>query len=153
LLAALLLACSLPQAAQAQGVRITKLSDVNFGTIANLQVNNQIAQSICVFSNSTGRRYNVRAVGSGGAGAFTLAGGPFTLAYDVLWNQTSGQTNGTQLTPNVTLTGLASVATQRQCNSGPPTSASLIVLLRGTTLSQARQGSYTGTLSITIAPE
>jgi hypothetical protein len=35
----------------------------------------------------------------------------------------------------------------------PPASASLIVVLRGSQLAQARQGSYSGTLTLLIAAE
>jgi hypothetical protein len=95
----------------------------------------------------------VQATGSGSGGAFTLASGSASLAYEVQWSQVSGQTSGTQLSPNVALTGQVSSATQPSCNSGPSTSASLIVILRSAQLSAAAAGSYSGTLTLLVAPE
>jgi hypothetical protein len=75
------------------------------------------------------------------------------LAYDVEWSGQSGQSSGTALSPNVALTGQTSSATQQFCNSGPSASASLVVVLRGSELSRARQGNYSGTLTLLIAAE
>ena len=151
--AAAMFACLCAAPAGAQNVRITKLGDVDFSTIANLAVDSSRSQSVCAFSNSATRGYNIRASGSGTAGAFTLADGAQTLSYEVQWNAGSGQPSGTSLSPNVALTGLVSSATQQQCNSGPSTSASLIVLLRSAALGGATAGTYNGTLTIVLAPE
>ena len=144
-----------PAALQAQSnrVRITKLSDVNFGTLANLGVDAIMAQNICVFANTTGRRYRVQGTGSAPGGAFALTSGGSLLPYEVQWSASSGQSSGTQLTSGVGQTGLVSAATQQACNSGPATSASLIILLRSTTLSSARAGSYSGTLTLVIGAD
>lgn len=141
-----------PASAQSNNVRITGLTDVTFGSLTGFS-DVVSAQSVCAFSNTATKGYRVTATGTGASGAFTLASGVDTLAYEVQWNGSSGQTSGTALTPNVPRTGLISSATQQQCNSGPATSASLIVLVRGTTLTSATAGSYSGTLSITLGPE
>jgi hypothetical protein len=149
-----LAACAWPSAALAgNNVRITALSDVSFGTLASLSSDAVRSQSLCVFSNSPTNGYHVQATGSGSGGAFTLASGSASLAYEVQWAQVSGQTSGTQLSPNVALTGQVSSATQPSCNSGPSTSASLIVILRSAELSAAAAGSYSGTLTLLVAPE
>jgi hypothetical protein len=57
------------------------------------------------------------------------------------------------LSPNVALTGQTSSATQQFCNSGPASPASLILVLRGSELARARQGNYSGTLTLLIAAE
>lgn len=139
--------------ASAQKVRIDGLVDVNFGTIANLTVDSRQSQSLCVFSQSANGGYNIRAFGSGAGGAFGLASGANSLAYEVQWSAASGQTSGIMLTPNTTLTGLTSVATHQACNNGPPTSASLIVVLRAADLTGAIAGTYSGTLTLVVAPE
>lgn len=141
------------QHAYAQRVRITNLSDVNFGTISNLSANISRSQSICVFADSGTRGYNIRAIGSGASGAFTLADGAQTLSYEVQWSSSSGQTPGARLTPNVPLMGLTSTATHQFCNSGPATSARLILILRSGVLSNATAGSYSGSLTLVVAPE
>lgn len=142
-----------PTSAAAQRVRITNLADVNFGLIANLQADSRRSQSICVFSNSSGSAYSVTASGSGPGGAFALANGSSSLAYNVEWSPQSGQTSGTLLTANAALTGQTSAATHQFCNSGPPTSASLTIVLRAFDLSQAREGNYSGSLTLLIAAE
>ena len=151
-LAAALLAAGQAQA-QSNNVRITKLSDVAFGSLANLGVDATSAQSICVFAHTGSSGYRVTATGSAPGGAFALSSGASLLAYDVQWSASAGQTSGTQLSPNATLTGLSSSATQQTCNNGPATSASLIVVLRSVELTSATAGSYTGTLTLLIGPE
>lgn len=142
-----------PSPASAQKVRITNLSDVDFGLIANLQAETRRSQSICLYSTSVGNAYSVAASGSGPSGSFALANGSSSLAYDVEWSQQSGQTSGTLLSANGILTGQTSAATHQFCNTGPATSASLTIVLRAPELSQAREGSYSGSLTLLIAAE
>lgn len=141
-----------PMPAHAQQARINKLADVAFGTVTNFAADLKNSQNICVFSSVATRRYRVTATGSGTSGAFTLASGAKSLAYEVQWSASSGQTSGTSLTSGVALTGLVSSATRSGCTSGPTTSASLITIIRATNLSSATAGSYTGTLTLIVAP-
>jgi hypothetical protein len=134
-------------------VRITSLSDIAFGTVANLSADAVQSESLCVYANTATNGYNVRAFGSGGAGAFTLASGANNLPFEVQWSAAAGQSSGVQLTPNVALSGQVTSATQQTCNSGPATSASLVVILRTAALSSAAAGSYSGSLTIVIGPE
>src|SRR5262249_47505845 len=90
-----------------QTVRITKLSDLSFGTINNLLVDARQSENVCVYSSSATRGYNVTATGSGG-GAFQLVSGAATLAYEVQWNSSSGQSSGTTLGAGTKLGGLTS---------------------------------------------
>jgi len=139
--------------ASAQRVRVTNIADVSFGLISNLQADSRQSQSLCVFSQGTGGAYSVSASGSGAGAAFTLSSGSDALPYEVEWSPQSGQATGTSLMPGVPLTGQTSAATQQSCNSGPATSASLTIVLRAAQLSQARQGSYSGSLTLLVAPE
>jgi hypothetical protein len=142
-----------PLPAPAQKVRITNLSDVNFGLISNPLAESRRSQNVCIYSNSSAGAYSVAGSGSGAGAAFALSNGPSSLAYDVEWSDVSGQTSGTGLVPNVALTGQRSSATHQFCNSGPATSASLTIVLRAADLSQAREGSYSGSLTILITAE
>lgn len=153
LILALVLAWSAVPALGASNVRISGLTDLAFGTITALGSDNSRSESLCLYSSSPTSGYRVTATGTGTGGAFTLASGANTLAYEVQWNAQSGQTSGSQLTAGVPLTGLVSSATQQQCNSGPASSASLILVLRSAALSTARAGTYNGTLTLLIAPE
>jgi hypothetical protein len=149
----LLLSASPALAAANDKVRITGLTDVAFGSIANLGADAVRSQSLCLFSNSSTNGYNVTATGTGSGGAFTLTSGALSLPFDVQWSSSSGQSSGSQLSPNVPLTGQVSTASQQTCSSGPATSASLIVILRATALSSATAGTYAGTLTLLVSPE
>lgn len=143
----------IPSPACAQKVRITNVTDVDFSLIANLQVESRRSQNICLFSNSAGNAYSVAASGSGPGGSFTLANGSSSLPYDVEWSTQSGQTSGTSLSANQILSRQTSAATQQFCNSGPAASASLTIVLRAAELSRAREGNYSGSLTLLIAAE
>jgi len=150
---ALAFAAASPLHAQSNNVRISKLSDVAFGAIANVGADATNSQSLCIYANTANQGYRITASGSAPGGAFSLTSGSFLLNYEVQWNQSPSQSSGTQLSPNVTLTGLISSATQQTCNSGPATTASLILVLRSSELSNARAGSYSGTLTLLVGPE
>jgi hypothetical protein len=141
-----------PDFAQAQQVQISKLTDVAFGTIANFTTDQTNSQSVCAYSSATGGRYSVTASGSGSGGAFTLASGGSQLAYEVQWAATANQTTGVALTPGVALTGQTGNGLTATCFFGFVPTASLITILRASALSAASAGTYSGTLSLLIAP-
>ena len=145
------IACASP--AFADKVRITQLSDVNFGVVGALQTDTRRSQSVCVYSNGQPGTYSISASGSGSGSAFSLSNGPYLLSYDVEWSSLAGQTSGTSLAPNVALTGQTSAATNQQCSAGPSASASLTMVLRGASLSAAREGNYSGSLTVIIGAE
>jgi hypothetical protein len=136
--------------AQATKVRITDFNDLTFGQLAGVS-DAYLADDICAYSSTSG--YFVTATGSGSGGAFSLASASSTLPYEVMWVGAPGQTTGTALSAGVTSSAFTNPATQLTCNSGPPSTASLIVVIRANTVSAAQAGSYTGTLSIMIAPQ
>ena len=148
-----LLLTATPALAASNKVRITDLSDVNFGVIANLGVDAIRNQSVCLYADTNSYGYNVTASGTGPGGAFELSSGPRTMSYEVQWSSTSGQGSGIQLASNVPLTGQVSGATHQTCSNGPATSASLIILLRSNVLSSATAGAYNGTLTLVVGPE
>lgn len=142
-----------PALAASNNVRITNIGDIAFGTIANLSADAVQSESLCVYANTAASGYNVRAIGSGAGGAFTLSSGSDSLPFDVEWSAAAGQSNGVQLTPAVTLGGQISSATQQTCNAGPAASASLVVILRTAALASAPAGSYNGSLTLVIGAE
>jgi hypothetical protein len=142
-----------PTFAASNKVRITNLSDVSFGTIANLSLDAVVSQSVCLYADTNTNGYNVTASGTGAAGAFALSSGTASLPYDVEWSNSAGKTSGTQLTANVPLTGQVSAATHQSCSNGPASSASLILVLRSAALSSASAGTYSGTLTLLVGPE
>jgi hypothetical protein len=137
----------------AQEVNISGLSDVNFGTLRPVGEARR-AQSLCVFSNLPTRGYMVAAQGSGAGGAFVLdAGSAGELPFSVEWSDQPGVESGTALTPGQPLGGQTSTATDATCGSGPARSASLVIVLRATDLASARAAAFSGTLTLTIAPQ
>ncbi|MEG8040167.1 hypothetical protein QP166_12740 [Sphingomonas sp. LR60] len=146
LAAAAMLALTAP--AYAQGVQITGLSDVAFGTIGSFGTDLVRSQSICAFSGLLGGRYSVTASGSGTGGAFTLSNGAAALPYEVQWNTTAGQSSGTGLTANVALSGQTMLLS---CPVLQTTNTSLIVILRAAQLHVATAGNYSGTLTVILA--
>lgn len=146
LAAAAMLALAAP--ADAQGVQVSGLSDVAFGTIGSFGTDLVRSQSICAFSGLLGGRYSVTASGSGAGGAFTLSNGAATLPYDVQWNTSAGQNAGTALTANVPLAGQTMLLS---CPVLQATNTSLIVILRAAHLRVATAGDYSGTLTVIIA--
>ena len=142
-----------PATAASNNVRISNLGDVAFGTLVDFGADAVSSQSVCVFAHTDTGGYRITASGSSSDGSFVLGSGPNLLDYEVQWSQSPGQSSGTQLSPNVTLTGMVSSATQQSCNNGPASSASLIVILRSPALSNAAAGSYSGTLTLLVGPE
>jgi hypothetical protein len=133
-------------------VRIRQLNDIAFGTIGTAPVDTVLTDNLCVYSTANSGRYTITARGSGTSNAFTLASGSNVLPYEVQWAFASGATGGTALSPNVGLAGATTNRTDSTCNRAASLTATLIVVLRKTAQESARAGSYTGTLTLIIAP-
>jgi hypothetical protein len=152
-LAALLASTLIATPLAAQEVSISGLSDVNFGALRPTSEARR-AQSVCVFSNLPARGYMVMAQGSGSGGAYVLdAGSARELPFTVEWSDRPDVDSGIPLVPGQPLGGLASTATDATCGSGPARTASLVVVLRAADLAAARAAAYSGTLTLTIAPQ
>lgn len=145
------------QARAADEVRISRLSDVAFGSIASFSADYVRAQDLCVYAKSPpGNNYRITASGSGAGGAFLLAAGSATLPFEVQWADTAGQNSGTRLVANQPAVGLHSTAgagDPGDCSKGSGMTASLIVILRSTAVASATSGNYTGALTLLVAPE
>lgn len=134
-------------------VQISGVTDVAF-TNQDPSVAASNAQNVCVWSNTSTRGYNLTATGSGTGGAFTLANASLTVPYSVEWAASSGAASGTGLTSGTALTGLTSTATNATCSAGPASTASLIVKIAASDLQSVQAStSYTGTLTLVVAPE
>lgn len=138
--------------AGAQEVRISSLSDVTFNTLASISTDQVQAQNVCAFSSNSTGRYSIAATGSGQSNAFTLSAGADTLPYEVQWASTASQTSGTSMVSGQALTGQVTNAPNSRCQNDTRPTATLIIVLRSTSLSQARAGTYSGTLTLLVAP-
>jgi hypothetical protein len=137
-----------------QQVRISGLDDVNFiNTDPNVDAAN--AQNVCVWSNNANRRYRVTASGSGTSGAFTIGStGLAPIPYSVQWDDVSGAIVGNTLATGTALGAQTSAATKSNCSDLPGESASLIVRIASADLQDMQaSAAYTGTLTLTVAPE
>ena len=133
-------------------VQITKLTDITIAPtdLTTTVVNNQ---NVCVWSNTSTKAYTIKASGSGGSSAFTLANNLLTVPYSVEWNATSGQSSGTPLAPAAASGTLVSTATNPTCSAGNATTASLIVKITASDLQgMVGSASYTGTLTLLVSP-
>ncbi len=152
-----LIALAAAPAEAASTVRISGLSDVAFGSISNFTVDAVSSQSICVYAKSPpNNNYRVTASGSGAGGAFLLSSGTATLPFEVQWSDSPGQSAGTQLLANQPLTAQHSssgTGSVDDCSKGPASTASLIIVLRSAAVSAASSGTYSGTLTLLVAPE
>ena len=130
-------------------IRITGLDDLDFGTW-NGSSNLTRDSFHCVGTNQASRRFNIRAVGSGAGGAFTLSNGSGgTLAYSAAYRSGTGVNRA--LTANAVQTGHVGVALSA-CRSGSQTMR-LRLTISTAQFGAARDGVYTGTLTLTVAPE
>ena len=134
-------------------VQLTGLTDVAF-TNQDPAVAAANAQNLCVWSNTSTKGYNVTATGSGTSSAFTLASGSLTVPYSVEWAGSSSASSGTALASGTALTGLTSTATNPTCSTGASSTASLIIRIATASLQSMQPAtSYTGTLTLVVAPE
>jgi hypothetical protein len=144
-----LLANAHAHAAPADKVNVSDLQDTVVGQLGFLS-DLRLTQDICVYS-STGQ-YSVIATSLNGTSAFNLSSGSAQIAYEVQWAASPGQTSGVGLSPNVASPPFTSAATNQKCNSGPVSSATLIVVIRSSVSENARAGTYSDTLSILLSP-
>lgn len=132
-------------------VRITGLNDISLGTWSG--TGDMVgSDSLCVWS--TTRKYKLTATGSGASNAFTLTDGaptPTTIPYSVQWAQSTGASSGTALTSGTQISGQVTSATSTTCASG--TNSTVIVTVLDANLQASPAATYTGTLTLVVAPE
>jgi hypothetical protein len=130
---------------------ITGLSDLQFGSWAGISDLEGVVDH-CVFARPGGG-YSVAATGVGSGGAFILQNGPGTLPFQVEYDDGGGWNT---LDPGVPLTGQRGAPNANQlerCLDGrrPPERVRVRVLAQD--LGAAVAGSYSGSLTLLIAPE
>lgn len=151
--AVLMAAVLLPALARAQQVRINRLNNIAFGTLAaNGTSDAVLTDNLCAYTSALSLGYRVTARGSGSSSAFSLSNGGNTLAYVAQWASTPNATTGVQLTPNVAISATTSSTLNSQCLLGSGANATLIVRLPAANVAGVTAGTYSGSISITIAP-
>ncbi len=136
--------------AAAVDIRISDLSDIDFGSVpptAGPLINRM---DFCVSMSENGR-YNVIARGSGTADAFAIRNGFQELPLTVRYTDKPGRP-GAQLTPGMPLGGLRAKKRRPGQDCRRP-SASIEVELSAASLEAAGPGQYDGVLTLTVSPE
>jgi len=129
-------------------VRVSNLNDINLGTFAGGGGGLAGTDTFCVYRNGAGN-YNINMTGDGTANAFTLANGANTVPYTVDF------VNGATTTAMNTGTGLAG---QTGANTVSDTCAgvdnvSVNISVSNADLSSSPAGTYSGVLTMVVAPE
>ena len=128
-------------------VRISNLSDINLGVFGGADAVG--STDACVYRNGTGA-YRITASGSGAGGAFSLTDGTNLVDYSVDYNDGSGDVNMGSATPLIGRTG-ADGASATCAVTG--NNATVTTTVTATNAAALPAGTYTGTLTLLVAPE
>lgn len=150
-LAVALLFAHADSSAQQTRVRLSGLSDVNFGSILTTN-DSSIAQSVCAYSSSLASAYSVRAIGSQSGSSFALTSINGELPIEIQWAGLPNQSFGEILIPNVSSSTFVSSAIHQKCNRGPSSSATIVFRVLQGDAQAAEAGVYSGTVTFIIAP-
>lgn len=129
-------------------VLVTNLNDIALGTYSGTG-NLSNSDNFCIYHNGDGK-FNITMNGSGTGSAYTLANGSNLLPYTV------GFTNGAApiapMTTLVALTGQTGAnLVDSTCSGGDNVKVDITVA--NASLATAPAGTYTGTLTMVVAPE
>lgn len=127
-------------------IQISNLDDIDLGTWSGSgdMTGND---NNCVWSTTRG--YNLTATGSGASDAFTITDGSNTIAYAVAWDDVD--TTDQAVTTGSALSGQATDALTTNCAGGD--TANVTVTVAEADAAAAPAGTYSGTLTLVVAPE
>jgi len=130
-------------------VRISNLADITLGTFVGADLSG--TSPACVFRSGTGN-YEITATGDGGAAAdeFSLAGGTDTVDYTVTYDDGSGPT---AVTSGTALGGQTGGDPASDTCAGTGDNGTIAVNVLATDMAGLAADVYTGTLTLTVAPE
>lgn len=131
-----------------QLIRIRQVSDHAFGSYAGTgDLNSNDTLNISMNYASGG--YSVTGTGSGAASAFTITNGSQTIAYNVYFNDVTGNTGEA---PLVSGTPLGSQTGGAVTLGATTLNANVHVEILEANLQNVNAGSYSGTLTLVVAP-
>jgi hypothetical protein len=133
-------------------VKINHLSDIGLGTWSG-SGDRSGSDDVCV-SNSDSDDYRVTASASGGGGAFELENGTtgYDLPFEVDWRDATSGSGWTSLSANTQSPLFSNAQTPLECDGASSDVASFRVIVRSNDIDDADYGSYSGTLTLVIAP-
>lgn len=135
---------------KADFVRITNLTDINFGTVATTPSKQSI--DVCIYS-TTGSYTITPSSGNASGADFRMANGGLTsfITYDVEWNNAASGTSGTSLDHSTTSSTFTGANTSSETCGGGANSR-LFINVDNTSFSAAPVSAYTDTLTLVVAP-
>lgn len=128
-------------------VRISNLADINLGVFGGADAVG--TTDACVYRNGTGA-YRITATGSGAASAFSLTDGTNSVGYSVEFDDGTGAVAMGASTPMIGRTG-ADPASATCATTG--NNAVVTTTVVATDAAALPAGTYTGTLTLLVAPE
>ncbi|MFK8017028.1 MAG: hypothetical protein AB8G17_16515 [Gammaproteobacteria bacterium] len=128
-------------------VRISNLTDINLGVFGGADAIG--SSDACVYRNGTGA-YRITASGSGAGGAFSLTDGTNSVGYAVEFDDGTGAVAMGASTPMIGRTGAD--ATSATCAT-TGNNATVTTTVTATDAASLPAGTYTGTLTLLVAPE
>lgn len=145
-----LLALLATTAGYAADIRISDLTDIDFGIVPPTAGQLVSTMDFCVSLDMNGQ-YGVVARGTGVARAFTLNNGVSNLPYALRYSDNPGQP-GTLMTPGFPEWGFRAKKRKKNEDCNKP-SASIEVTIEAADLQAASAGQYFGQLVLTVTPE
>lgn len=128
-------------------VRISNLTDINLGVFAGVDAVG--TSNACVYRNGVDT-YNLTASGDGAAGAFTLTDGSNTVVYSVTYDDGTGAATATT---GVTLTGLTGADPASEICGTTGNNGVIEVTVAAAAAAALPSATYSGTLTLLVAPE
>jgi spore coat protein U-like protein len=126
-------------------VLISDVNDIDLGAHAALAADAVESDDVCIFSSTT--NYNVTIDSANGG--FRLMDGTEEIPYGLTWSANGG--TAATVADGTAITGLAGNSTSLDCASG--TNATFEVTVASADFNSAVPGSYSDTLTLTVAPE
>jgi len=126
-------------------VQISNVNDIDLGNHATLAADAVESDSVCVFSSTT--NYNVTIDSANGG--FKLMDGAEEIPYALTWAANGG--TAAAVTDGTSIAGLAGDNASLNCGNG--TNATFEVTVASADFNAAVPGSYSDTLTLTVAPE
>lgn len=131
-------------------IRISDISDLALGTFNGVSDLSR-SDTVCIYKNS-GALYGITATGSGAGGAFTLTDGTRAVPYSVTWQDNVGTVT---LVSGAQVNGRGNAFTANTtCSNGLSNNATVTVrVLKADLLNAMQAGTYTGVLTLMVAPQ
>ena len=131
----------------AQNVKITGVSDFAFGTWSG-SGDMTDTDTLCIYRDSGGDDYSITASGSGAGGSFSVSSGGGNLSYQIRWRKSGGSFISLNANSGTNFDG-AHTASE---TCGGVDNAEIEIQFTSGSLEAAIGGSYSGTLTLLIAP-